>query len=175
LQLRKADFNKDEIIEGIEASLLPMNGGLTPSGTCYSRQSLLSIGGFMHVDIMTAPSDITTMLHMALNDFSFEMMDKMIFIRKDASTLVSTTKANDFLKAYDNAYKYFLEETSDRNIFRLLELSVQLKQKPYYFYYSIAQSEIYRSKIKKILLKSLLSSPWELKRIIVRKILIRVL
>ncbi len=175
LQLEKAGFNKNEMIRGINASLLPMHGGLTPSGTCYSRVSLLSVGGFMHVDIMTAPSDITTMLHMALNDFNFEMMDKIIFIRKDASTLTSDTKANDFLEAYDNAYKYFLKETSSEDIIKLLKLSVGLNQKPYYFYYSIAQEKMFKTEIRNILIKNLLTSPWEFKRKIVRKILSRVL
>ena len=175
LQLEKAAFKKNEIIKGIDASLLPMHGGLTPSGTCYSRESLLSLGGFMHVDIMTAPSDITTMLHMALNDFRFEMMDEMIFIRKDASTLTSDTKANTFLEAYDNAYKYFIEETSTENIFKLLDLSLLSKQRPYYFYYAIAQEKMFTVKIRNILIKKLLTSPWEFKRKIVRKILSRVL
>lgn len=175
LQLEKAGFKKNEIITGIDASLLPMNGGLTPSGTCYSRESLLSLGGFMHVDIMTAPSDLTTMFRMALNDFIFEMMDERIFIRKDASTLTSCTTANDFLLAYDNAYKYFLEQTSYDSICKLLDHSLVLKKSPYYFYYPIAQDKAFASQIRKILMKRLLLSPWELKRKIVRKILARVL
>lgn len=175
LQLNKAGLEKNVLIRGLNAALLPMNGGLTPSGTCYSRKSLLSIGGFMYVDIMTAPSDITTMLHMALHDFNFEMIDKMIFIRKDASTLISDTKADDFLKAYDNAYKYFLKETSNENIFKLLDLSLSLKSKPYYFYYSIAQKEDFKIKIRNILFKTIAFKPWEIKRNIVRKILSRVI
>jgi len=56
LQLSKAGFRVNEMIVGEYATLLPMNGGLTPSGSCYSRESFLELGGFMHVDIMLAPS-----------------------------------------------------------------------------------------------------------------------
>jgi hypothetical protein len=139
------------MIVGEYASLLPMHGGLTPSGTCYSRESFLELGGFVNVDIMLAPSDITTMLHLALNGFSFEMIDEMIFIRRGASTMTNETQASKFLEAYDNAYLNFIKITSKDDIKNLISISTQHNEKPFYFYYSLAQDSNFKRDIKRVL------------------------
>ena len=174
LQLTKAGFRTNEIIVGEYASLLPMHGGLTPSGTCYSRESFLEFGGFMNVDIMLAPSDITTMLHLAINGFSFEMIDEMIFIRKGASTMTNDTQANTFLEAYDDAYFHFIKATEEEDIKNLISVSTNHKTKPFYFYYSLAQDNRFKSAIKKIIYREVLTHPWQIKRKIVRKIMSRI-
>lgn len=175
LQLTKAGFRTGELIAGEYAALIPMHGGLTPSGTCYSRESFLELGGFMHVDIMLAPSDITTMLHLALGGFRFEMMEEMIFIRKDASTMTRETDAGTFLEAYDDAYRNFILKTPPEEIHHLLTISTLHTQPPYYFYYSLAQDGRFKKQIKSILLKILAAHPFELKRKIVRLLIKRLL
>ncbi len=174
LQLQKAGFNKNELIAGEYAVMLPMHGGLTPSGTCYSRESFLELGGFMHVDIMLAPSDITTMLHLAINGFRFEMSDEIIFIRKGASTMTSDTKVKEFLEAYDNAYLNFINKTSQEDVANLLRVSTLHKQKPFYCYYSLAQDSRYKNQIWNIMKKELILHPWQIKSKIVRKVISRV-
>lgn len=174
LQLQKAGFNKNELIAGEYAVMLPMHGGLTPSGTCYSRESFLELGGFMHVDIMLAPSDITTMLHLAINGFRFEMSDEMIFIRKGASTMTSDTKVKEFLEAYDNAYLNFINKTLQEDVANLLRVSTLHKQKPFYCYYSLAQDSRYKNQIWNIMKKELILHPWQIKSKIVRKVISRV-
>ncbi len=173
LQLTKAGFRTGELIAGEYAALIPMHGGLTPSGTCYSRESFLALGGFMHVDIMLAPSDITTMLHLALGGFRFEMMEEMIFIRKDASTMTKETDAGTFLEAYDDAYRNFILNTAPEEISHLLTISTLHTQPPYYFYYSLAQDARFKKQIKSILLKTVAAHPFELKRRIVRLLIKR--
>ena len=173
LQLAKAGFRTGELIAGEYAALIPMHGGLTPSGSCYSRESLLALGGFMHVDIMLAPSDITTMLHLALGGFHFEMMEEMIFIRKDASTMTRETSAGDFLEAYDDAYRNFILNTTPEEIHHLLNISTIHTEPPYYFYYSLAQDTRFKKQIRAILLKILAAHPFELKRKIVRLLIKR--
>jgi glycosyltransferase involved in cell wall biosynthesis len=173
LQLTLAGFRTGELIAGEYAALIPMHGGLTPSGSCYSRESFLEAGGFMHVDIMLAPSDITTMLHLALEGFRFEMMEEMIFIRKDASTMTRETNAATFLEAYDDAYRHFIERTSEAQILHLLTLSTHHSQAPWYFYYSIAQDVRFRKRIRSILLRRLAAHPFDLKSRIVRLLLER--
>ena len=175
LQLSKAGFRTGELIAGEYAALIPMHGGLTPSGSCYSRESFLALGGFMHVDIMLAPSDITTMLHLALGGFRFEMMEEMIFIRKDASTMTKETSAEDFLEAYDDAYHNFILNTPPEDIHHLLSISTLHAQSPYYFYYSLAQDARFKKQIRTILLKILAAHPFELKSKIVRLLAKRVL
>jgi len=174
LQLKKAGFRTNEMIVGEYASLLPMHGGLTPSGTCYVRESFLELGGFVNVDIMLAPSDITTMLHLALNGFSFEMIDEMIFIRRGASTMTNETQASKFLEAYDNAYLNFIKITSKDDIKNLISISTQHNVKPFYFYYSLAQDSNFKRDIKRVIVREIIMHPWQIKRKIVRKILSRV-
>jgi len=174
LQLKKAGFRTNEMIVGEYASLLPMHGGLTPSGTCYSRESFLELGGFVNVDIMLAPSDITTMLYLALNGFSFEMIDEMIFIRRGASTMTNETQASKFLEAYDNAYLNFIKITSKDDIKNLISISTQHNEKPFYFYYSLAQDSNFKRDIKRVIVREIIMHPWQIKRKIVRKILSRV-
>ena len=174
LQLNRAGFRTGELIAGEYAALIPMHGGLTPSGSCYSRESFLELGGFMHVDIMLAPSDITTMLHLALNGFRFEMMEEMIYIRKDASTMTRETNAGTFLEAYDDAYRNFIERTPETEIVHLIKISTQHTHPPYYFYYSLAQDVRFKKQIGSILYRELFSHPMELKSRIVRLLLQRV-
>jgi len=174
VQLSLAGFRTNELIVGEYAALIPMHGGLTPSGSCYSRESFLALGGFMHVDIMLAPSDITTMLHLALGGFHFEMMEEMIFIRKDASTMTRETDAETFLEAYDDAYRNFILNTPPEEIHHLLNISTLHTEPPYYFYYSLAQDARFKKQIKTILLKILAAHPFELKSKIVRLLAKRV-
>jgi len=174
VQLSLAGFRTNELIVGEYAALIPMHGGLTPSGSCYSRESFLALGGFMHVDIMLAPSDITTMLHLALGGFHFEMMEEMIFIRKDASTMTRETDAGTFLEAYDDAYRNFILNTPPEEIHHLLNISTLHTEPPYYFYYSLAQDARFKKQIKTILLKILAAHPFELKSKIVRLLAKRV-
>jgi len=173
-QLKRAGFRTGELLAGEYAALIPMHGGLTPSGTCYSTESFRELGGFMHVDIMLAPSDITTMLHLALHGFRFEMMEEMIFIRKDASTMTQGTDADTFLEAYDDAYRNFILRTPPEEIRHLLAISTEHNDPPYYFYYSIAQDSRFRKQIKGILFHILAAHPFELKRKIVRLLIKRV-
>jgi glycosyltransferase involved in cell wall biosynthesis len=175
LQLTKAGFRTGELIAGEYAALIPMHGGLTPSGSCYSRESFLALGGFMHVDIMLAPSDITTMLHLALGGFRFEMMEEMIYLRKDASTMTRETQADTFLEAYDDAYRNFILNTPSSDISHLLSLSRAHSQPPYYFYYSLAQDARFKKQISRIIYSLLASRPFELRRRIVRLLIQRLL
>lgn len=61
-------------------------GGLTPSGTCYSRKSLLKIGGFPSIESKVPMSDWAILIKAAYNYFEFEMIDRLLFIREKAST-----------------------------------------------------------------------------------------
>lgn len=78
-------FQLNQIASGIN-SLKAFQGGLTPSGTCYSRESFLHIGGFINGKNKLAPYDLVTMWKLVINYFEFEMSDRIFFIRKYAST-----------------------------------------------------------------------------------------
>jgi len=76
----------NQVASGINSLNAFQFGGLTPSGTCYSRLSLLSIGGFTIVNHKIAPSDLVSLWKFSINYFEFEMADRIFFIRESAST-----------------------------------------------------------------------------------------
>ncbi len=63
-----------------------LRGGLTPSGTCYSRQSLLDIGGFPLSTSKAPEMDWAILIIAAFNCFEFEMIDRLYYKRTGAST-----------------------------------------------------------------------------------------
>jgi len=72
--------------------------GLTPSGTCYSRESILRIGGFPEMKTKSTPLDCYILFWAAFNKFEFEMIDRMVFLRMDASTAVRSQSRTQILE-----------------------------------------------------------------------------
>ena len=85
------------------------SGGLTPSGTCYSRITFLENGGFLPMRNKITPSDMSSMLNFALSGANFIMYDRIIFKREYASTAKNITQAEAFSSVVDA-----LEELSER-------------------------------------------------------------
>ena len=106
--LKQFNVTYNTIIAGERAiEVFSIPNGLTPSGTCYSRKALLEIGGFYEMKTKTTPSDWTIMLNAAINEFEFEMLDRLLFIRKFASTALSESKNNrkkDIFDAFNIVY-----------------------------------------------------------------------
>lgn len=176
--IRKPGFSMNEMIVGQYAPLIFMYGGLTPSGTCYSRKSFLELNGFLKTTHRIAPADMTTMLYLALYGFRFEMLDEMIFIRTDASTMLSETKLEDNLNAIDDAFQQLLQTIKSGQIESLLTVSLNLENAPYLFYYAIAKDSRYKKRIQRILTKRLLLHPLQLMQLrskLVQKLLLRLI
>jgi S-adenosylmethionine synthetase len=53
-------------------------------------------------------------------------------------------------------------------------ISTQHNEKPFYFYYSLAQDSNFKRDIKRVIVREIIMHPWQIKRKIVRKILSRV-
>lgn len=160
--IKYAGFSYNKIIVGEYAPLGFLYGGLTPSGTCFSRESFLSLGGYMKTTHPQAPSDMTSMIHMAMNGFKFEMIDDMVFKREHASNALDYG-LNAYLEEIDDAYKHFMEHVEKEKISKLLKLASGQKNIPYYFYYAMAQNKDYKKQIRTIVLKNILKNPWVLK------------
>jgi glycosyltransferase involved in cell wall biosynthesis len=173
--IRQAGFSMNEMIVGQYAPLIFMHGGLTPSGTCYSRKPFLDLGGFLKTNHRIAPSDLTTMQYLALDGFRFEMLDEMIFMRTDASTLVSETGIDDNLNARDDAFQQLLQTLNSDQIDNLLDLSLNLEIPPYLLYYGIAQDSRYKKRIQKILTGKITRHPLLLRSKLVQKLLLRLM
>ena len=61
-------------------------GGLPPTGTCYSRKSLLEIGAFPPANSPLTPHDWYILIWASFNQFEFEMMDRMVLNRTFSTT-----------------------------------------------------------------------------------------
>jgi len=169
-----AAFNYNEIVVGEYAPLMFLYGGLTPTGTCYSRKTFLEEGGYLHVDMNSSPSDMTTMLYLAIKGFRFEMIDEMVLLRAGSSTAIPEAGEMRYLSELDDAFKYFIEKVDTQTITRVIKLSRKQKIKPFYFYHAIAQDSSYRGMIQSIMKREILKKPMILRSILIRKLLKRI-
>jgi len=144
--------------------MLFMDSGLTPSGTCFSKDSLLGLNGFLRTEHRLAAGDMTSMLYYALKGFRFEMIDEMIFNRTFASTAVEGRKLQDTLDSVDEAFEHFFKEVTDHDIEKLLRVSVRLKHTPLLLYFAISKNPLYREKVAKMLWKEVVKHPMLLRK-----------
>ena len=171
--IKNAGFTYNKIIVGEYAPLAFLYGGLTPSGTCFSRESFVELGGYIETTNNLAPSDMTTMLYLAMHGFRFEMIDEMVFKREFASNALNHGE-DSYLEAVDDAYKHFLDKVNNpKSIQKLINLTYPQENKPFYFYYAIAQEKQYKNPIKRAVIKSILKNPWHLNNVTVRKLIKR--
>lgn len=70
---------------GVSAKKVFLSRGLTPSGTCYSRKSMIELGSFQ-VMTESLDSDWLFNAYAAYNCWEFEMIDRLLFKRELAST-----------------------------------------------------------------------------------------
>jgi len=165
IHLYNGGFVLNEMIVGEYAPLLFMNSGQTPSGTCYSKDALLELGGFLRTDHWLAAGDMTSMIYCAMNGFRFEMIDEMVSIRTYASTAVDYRKLSDMLDAIDEAFEHFYNVVSEIEIRKLLSISIYLrKQLPLPFYHTIAKESIYKKQLIILLFKEVLKNPFILRK-----------
>lgn len=131
-------------------------GGLTPSGTCYSRD-FVNYHGFINTSHRLASSDSSTMIYLALNGFRFEMIQQIIFKRTHASTAIPKTPNKDKYYAYCEAYDKLRLRISSTDLERIFNFTKTLNKIPYRFYYFYSQ---YDSKaVLNQLLKHLIKDP----------------
>lgn len=90
--------------------------GLTPSGTCYSRKSIIELGGFNKMKTRITPSDWTIMLKAAINSFEFEMLDRIIFYRKFASTNNENIKFREAIFAIVDAFNILKSDLNETEV-----------------------------------------------------------
>lgn len=95
----------NEMVTGISAQQLFQNGGLTPSGTCYSRKSFVASGGFLPMRTNITPSDMSSMIKYSLDGAEFLMLDRLLFQREFASTANEVTQEDGF-----ESFEHAIEE-----------------------------------------------------------------
>lgn len=171
--LINTNFRLNEIIVGENAPMIFFGGGLTPSGTCYSRKSFLELGGFLETSNKLSPSDMTTMIYLSMQGFKFEMIDEMIFLRENASTARSDIHVDDTLNAFDDAFIYLFKKIDINQIDKLFILGSLQFKRYLYLYYAISIKKEYKPKVLKLAIKSLLKNPLLLANKIYLKIIMR--
>ncbi len=164
IHLYNGGFVLNEMIVGENAPLLFMNSGQTPSGTCYSKDDLLELDGFLRTDHWLAAGDMTSMIYFALNGFRFEMIDEMVSVRTYASTAVDERKLTDMLDAIDEAFEHFYKVVDENDIRKLLKISVSLKRIPLPLYHAIAKYPSYKKQMATLLFKEVLKNPFLLRK-----------
>ncbi len=174
IHLNNGGFYLNEMIVGENAPLLFMNSGLTPSGTCFSKDSLLELDGFLRTEHRLAAGDMTSMLYFALEGFRFEMVDEMIFNRTFASTAVEGRKLEDTLDSVDEAFDHFYKVVDKNDFSKLLNTSIRLKVTPLLLYYAISKYSSYKKEMATLLFKEVLKHPMLLRKRLLYSVIKRV-
>ena len=100
------------VLSGMPALDCFYRGGVSPSGTCYSRESMIKIGGFPTFDAKIQLSDWYVLIFCVFQHFEFEMIDRLLFIREYGSTALNNMVWKDWWPNYRVVLDK-LEETLD--------------------------------------------------------------
>ncbi|MGD9558672.1 MAG: glycosyltransferase family 2 protein [Mangrovibacterium sp.] len=111
----KSGVGLEQIGRGAHVLEAFLPGGLTPSGTCFSRKSFLDAGGYIVTDTTIAPSDMVSMWRLVLNGFQFEMSGRQFFLREYASTATERPR-KEWIGAKVIAVKNFIETSNPLEI-----------------------------------------------------------
>jgi len=171
--IKQAEFSYNEIAVGEYAPLMFLYGGLTPTGTLYSRESFVKAGGFLKVDMNSSPSDMTTMIYLAMNGFRFEMIDEMVLNRAGSSTAIQEAGETRYLGELDDAFKYFIKQVDQKTVTKLISMSSKQKIKPFHFYHTIIQNPYHKKQIKAVMKREIIKKPLILRSLLVRKLMKR--
>jgi glycosyltransferase involved in cell wall biosynthesis len=153
-------FSLNQIASGIESIEAFKGGGLTPSGTCYSRKTFLEIGGFLKVTHRLQPSDLITMWKLAFCFFEFEMTDRIFFNREFASTAIFDSE-NDVYDSLVDAIQVFKQEVSGNKVQIVVGRLTELKKifNPILIKVLIDEKLITKKMIRKKMIKIFLKNP----------------
>jgi len=159
-QLSLHGYRTGQLFSGEQAAKPFLAFGLTPSGTCYSRD-ILDFGGFVASNHRLAPSDSSTMVYLALKGFRFEMYQQLIFFRTAASTAVPDTRPEDALDAYCDTYRSLMRRIDRDELRKLINLARSFGFIPYSFLFFAAEYE--PDMVAKIIVRLSIRTPWSIK------------
>lgn len=169
----RGGFNLNEIASGLPSLDVFLWGGLTPSGTCYSRKSFFELGGFLEVNHNLAPSDIVTMWKLSIHLFEFEMSDRIFFVREFASTASGSNYTYRNQKdSYKDAISCLKKDLVEEKFVALLErFKVTSNFSPFLFNILIENKHLKRSDFRERLFKELWKNPFCIRNREIRKML----
>jgi glycosyltransferase involved in cell wall biosynthesis len=109
--LVRGNQSVNTMISGEAALKCFLGSGLTPSGTCYSRQTLLDIGGFPISNNRSPEMDWAILIIAVFNLFEFEMVDRLLFKRMAASTAINISK-KEWTKIHNDTFDILFAKVS---------------------------------------------------------------
>jgi glycosyltransferase involved in cell wall biosynthesis len=168
-----AGFYLNEIASGMNSLDVFFGGGLTPSGTCYSRKALLELGGFLNMNHKLAPSDLVTMWKLAINHFEFEMVDRIFFNREFASTASGPNYSYSNIKdSFSDAISCLKSDLPEEKFEVLLEkFKSTTNFSPFLFNVLIENKYLKVSDFRRRLFKEIIKKPFCIRNREIRKML----
>ncbi|SDQ00100.1 Glycosyltransferase involved in cell wall bisynthesis [Mucilaginibacter sp. OK268] len=156
---KEGGIGLNNVLAGQKAVIPFLLGGLAPSGVCYSRKSLLQLGGFCSANLRLTPFDMTTMLKMAIENFEFEMSDRIFFNRRFATTAVALNFKLVKESVYDGFSCLKKELTEDQYRF-LISTIVNCKiYDPFLYNFLLKEKLVKKSATRKHIIKKALKAP----------------
>lgn len=162
----------NKIVSGISVQELFQHGGLTPSGTCYSKKSFLESGGFLPMQSRITPSDISSMIKFSLNGAEFLMLDRIIFNREYASTACNITEEENYdarVEAINELFKV-VGLTKMETLFGNIDHYSNINLKHMICMSKYSNNKALKARLK---LKYIISNPLSLKNIFTLKLLFK--
>lgn len=159
-RIKRFGWNLNEQIVGAHAYKIFVDGGLCPSGVCFSRESFERLGGFINDKNYVFPnSDSITMILLALNSFSFEMFNELIFIRKFSSSKKLNDKTKSEQKKIKKEYPLLLADSfNEGELVRIATASATLGSYVMAYYISLISLDYLRL-LRKLIMIRILKNP----------------
>jgi len=160
--LQRANIRTNQLFAGSIAVYPFLEGGLTCSGTCYSKD-MMDLGGFFVCDHKVAPSDGSTMVYLAMNGYRFEMMEDVILFRFHASTATSELDVNYVYEGYVSAYHQLCKKIGKARLEYLISLSMSAPFVPINFFYLLEQKYPNSVQLNKLII-AVIKNPYNIFR-----------
>lgn len=133
-----------------------LSGGLTPSGTCYSRKPLIEMGGFPSSNSKSPEMDWVILVLATYNFFEFEMMDRIIYKRVYATTALDSFTTKDWMEIHHDTFDIMFGKLSKKQKDTFLNMMLNfgptdmLPSVKTYVSYTRYIKEMFKRKIRKI-------------------------
>ncbi len=152
----------NELIVGERAYTIFLVRGITPSATCYSRESFVNEGGFIEFEHWYDPTDLFSMIKLAFRGFSFEMVENMFFNRRVASRAKKETPLRVYLEAFEEGVLWLKDNLEHEDMLKFLSPDF-VRIPPLYFLYCLSSHKAFRRPVAKSCMKYLIKNPTNLR------------
>jgi glycosyltransferase involved in cell wall biosynthesis len=156
-ELEKYGLQVGRIFAGQRAAL-PNLSGISPSGTCYSKD-MIEFGGFLLSSHYLQASDSSSMVFLSLKGFRFEMIEDIIVHRVLASTHTTNQKMKTLIASYANSYDVLRKKLSVNEKERLLNSAIVYNHAPPLLYLNYESNYNPKKILIPIIIHSILR-PW---------------